>query len=81
MRDWLATHPAGQALWVELEPVGNGAGTTGALRAHARAPWGELRTLELARCALHPVRLDVRHAAVAELRRLMGAEETAGVRA
>jgi hypothetical protein len=81
MREWLATHPPGRALWVELEPVGNGAELTGALRAHARAPWGELRTLELARCALHPLRLEVEHAAAAELRQLMGAKEPAGVRA
>jgi hypothetical protein len=81
MRDWLATHPAGHALWVELEPSGNGADVPGALVAHVRAPWGELRSLELARCGLHPVRLDVRHAAAAELRAHLGAEAHAGARA
>jgi hypothetical protein len=81
MAAWLATHPAGRALWVELEPEGNGAELSGALRAHVRAPWGELRTLELARCALHPVRLEVSRAAAEELRGLMGVEEAAGARA
>ncbi len=81
MLDWLGTHPAGHALWVELEPAGGEGSLEAALVAHVRAPWGELQTLELARCAVHPTRLDVRPAAAAELRRLLGAEAHAGVRA
>ncbi len=81
MRDWLGTHPPGHALWVELEPVDDGADLTGTLVAHLRAGWGELRSIELARCDLHPLRLEVRHAAAAELRHLAGADAYAGVRA
>jgi hypothetical protein len=80
MRDWLGTHPPGRALWVELEPAPDGAGLRGAIVAHARAPWGELRHLELARCGLHPVELEVDDAAEAELRELLGAEAHAGAR-
>jgi len=80
MRDWLATHPPGRALWVELEPVGEDSGMEGAITAHVRAPWGELRTIVLARCALHPRSLDVRHAGVAELRTLLRGEVQAGIR-
>jgi len=80
MRDWLGTHPPAHALWIELEPEGVGS-IEAALVAHVRAPWGELKTLELARCALPPSRLDVRPAAAAELRHLLGAEAHAGVRA
>jgi hypothetical protein len=79
MRDWIATHPAGHALWVELEPI-PGAGLRGAIVAHLRAPWGGLRDLELARCGLHPVELAVNEDAEAELRALLGAEERAGIR-
>ncbi len=81
MLDWLGTHPPGLALWIELEPVAGEADLAGAIVAHVRAPWGELRTLELARCALHPLFLDVRHAAASELRHLLGADARAGVRA
>ena len=82
MRDWLGSHPAGRTLWVELEPVHptSEGGIPGAIVAHVRTPWGELRSLELARCSLHPLRLDVRHAAVAELRSLLGGEAHVGLR-
>jgi hypothetical protein len=83
MRDWLGSHPAGRALWVELEPVdGDPAGVMpGALVAHVRSPWGQLRDLELARCTLHPLQLDVRRRAVEELRALLRGRVEAGVRA
>jgi hypothetical protein len=81
MRAWLATHPPGQALWIELEPSGDGVDLGGAIVAHVRAPFGALRDLELARCLLHPLRLEVRHDAAAELRALLGAEAGAGARA
>jgi hypothetical protein len=83
MREWIGAHPAGRALWVELEAVeGPHPGDPpGALVAHARAPWGELVDLELARCGLHPLRLDVRRRAVEELRALLAVDREAGVRA
>jgi hypothetical protein len=70
MRGWLGAHPPGRALWVELEPVEpeHAGGAPGAIVAHVRAPWGELRDLELARCTLHPLQLEVRRGAVEELR-------------
>jgi hypothetical protein len=81
MRDWLGTHPAGRGLWIELEASGDGGELEGAVVAHVRARRGELRDLELARCALHPRRLHVRRDAAEELRELLGAEAHAGVRA
>jgi hypothetical protein len=68
---------------VELEPVdGDPAGVMpGALVAHVRSPWGQLRDLELARCTLHPLQLDVRRRAVEELRALLRGRVEAGVRA
>jgi hypothetical protein len=81
MRNWLATHRAGRAVWAELEPTGNGPEPTGALVAHVRTRWGDLRDLELARCALHPVRLEVKRAAADELAALLAADVPAGLRA
>lgn len=82
MRGWLGAHPSGRALWMELEPVERApAGAPGALVAHVRAPWGEVRDLELARCTLHPLRLEVRRLAVEELRTHLAGEAHAGVRA
>ena len=82
MREWIAAHPPGRALWVELEPaVGErGGAAQGTLVAHVRSPWGEVRDLELARCGLHPLRLDVRRRAVEELRTLLAAEAAAALR-
>jgi hypothetical protein len=81
MREWLATHPPGLALWTELEPARGVDGEhPGALVAHVRTPWGEVRDLELARCDLHPRRLEVRHRGVAELRSLLRGEVQAGLR-
>src|SRR5512138_1338138 len=51
MRAWLATHPAGEALWVELEAAAGGGGPQhdgglpAALVAHVRAPAGDVRTI------------------------------------
>ena len=83
MRGWLGAHPSGRALWVELEPVDHAApgSPPGALVAHVRAPWGELRDLELARCTLHPLRLEVHRGAVEELQTHLVGEAHAGVRA
>jgi hypothetical protein len=83
MRDWLGSHPPAKALWVELEAAEDehDAPMPGALVAHVRTPWGELRDLELARCTLHPLRLDVRRGAVEELRALLRGRVEAGVRA
>lgn len=72
MRDWLATHPPGQALWVELEVAQDGDPTLSCvLAAHVREPGGELRTLALARCGPHPAVLAQDPAAVAELERVL----------
>ncbi len=72
MNDWLATHPAGQALWVELEfhPGGVPQLPCG-LVAHVRAPDGEVRTLVLARCSYHPTLLEPDPDAAAELGRML----------
>jgi hypothetical protein len=82
MREWVASHPPGRTLWVELEPlVGAVEGSApGALVAHVRSPWGEVRDLELAHCGLHPLRLEIRRPAVEELRALLVDEATASVR-
>ena len=81
MREWIGAHPPGRALWVELEPVPqtHDAELPGALVAHVRTPWGELRDIELARSTLHPLRLDVRRHAVEELRTLLVGEARTGV--
>jgi hypothetical protein len=81
MRDWLGTHPAGRALWVELEPAGDGDALAATIVAHVRGPGGGLRSIELARCGVHPSRLDVRHVGAAELSALLRAEALAGARA
>ena len=82
MRDWIAAHPPGRALWVELEPaVGELAGAAqGSIVAHVRSPWGEVRDLELARCGMHPLRIDVHRPAAEELRGLLAAETAAAMR-
>lgn len=79
MRDWVGSRPPGHAAWIELEPSAAAGEPVGALVAHARAPWGEVRSLELARCDLHALRLEVREAAAAELRALLAAEAHAGI--
>jgi hypothetical protein len=80
MREWLATHPAGRALWVELEGGRDPASPdlACALVAHVRAPGGEVRDLALARCGYHPAVLRPDPPAVAELRALAGAGANAG---
>ncbi len=80
MRDWLGAQPPGRALWVELEPLGDGADLLGSIVAHARAPGGELRDLELGRCELHPSRIERRPDGEAELRALLR-REGSGARA
>jgi hypothetical protein len=83
MRDWIRSHPPGKAVWVELEAADgeDRSPTPGALVAHARAPWGDLLDLELARCTMHPLLLDVDRRAAEELRTLLGGRVEAGVRA
>ena len=82
MREWLGAHPPGRALWVELDTVEGALPEEPpcALVAHVRAPRGELRDLELARCGLHPLRLDVCRLAEEELRIFLACEP-AGIRA
>jgi hypothetical protein len=75
MCNWLGAHTPGQALWIELE-AGEAvreadAEQAAAIVAHVRAPSGELRSLELARCGFHPTRLVRRRAAEEELRELL----------
>lgn len=69
MRDWLATHPPGHAVWIELEqaPDAGARQLPCDLAAHVRAPGGEVRTLVLARCGHHPTVLEPDPAAVAAL--------------
>jgi hypothetical protein len=66
MRTWVATHPPGHALWVELEGAPDGAGweQAAAIVVHARAPGGEVLRFALARCAHKPTRLARDPAAV-----------------
>ncbi len=74
MRDWLATHPPGDALWVELE----GADVTAreaALVVHVRAHGGEVRSIELGRTGMHPTRVRRDEGAERELRELLARDE------
>jgi hypothetical protein len=76
MREWLATHPAGAALWVELEATDEAA-KEAALTVHLRAPGGAVRAIELGRTGMHPVRVRRDPAAEAELRMLLAREAAA----
>jgi hypothetical protein len=78
MRDWLASHAPGQALWVELESAEEGAGPDhpASIVAHVRAGHG-VRDLELARCGYHPTKLRPREGAAAELSALLAPEAAA----
>lgn len=81
MREWLGTHPPGQALWVELElETGGGVAPPDegcAIVAHVRAPSGEVRDLRLAACGFHPEVIRPEPAAVAELRAIFAAPREA----
>lgn len=77
MRAWLGTHPPGRALWVELEQA-DGEAIEAALVAHARAPMGDVRSVELARCGFHPAEVRRVPGAEAELRALVAREERDG---
>lgn len=72
MRGWVRAQPPGLAVWVELEPAGDGeAGDrSSTLAAHVRAPGGEVLALPLARCGYHP-RLLHPEAGAEELERLL----------
>jgi hypothetical protein len=80
MRAWLGTHRAGQALWIELEPVAGDLEAGASLVAHVRAPLGDVRSIELARCDPHPGRIARRPGAEDELRGLLRAEAPASAR-
>lgn len=72
MNDWLATHPVGQAVWVELEfHPGDVPELPCGLIAHVRATGGEVRTLVLARSSYHPALLEPDAPAAAELARIL----------
>lgn len=75
MREWLATHPPGEALWVELETAAEVAARDEgcAIVAHVRAPSGEVRDLALASCGYHPEVIRPDPGAVAELRTILTA--------
>jgi hypothetical protein len=81
MRNWVATHPPGDALWVELEgaPDATDREHAAAIVAHVRAPDGRVRRLELARCGFHPTRLAVDRRAEGELRALLEVRAPAAV--
>jgi hypothetical protein len=76
MRAWVATHPPGQTLWVELA-ASEDTMQESALVARARAASGEVRTVELARFDVHPPRLQPNPEGVAELRGLFPRSEHA----
>jgi hypothetical protein len=71
MRAWLATHPPGQALWIELELLAAAGDLPAAIIAHARGPSGELRSIVLGRCGPHPRRVHRVRSGEAELRELL----------
>ncbi len=73
MREWLATHPPGLALWVELEPAPNDDGA--ALVAHVRAPTGGVRDLGLGTCGPHPEVVRAAPGAADALRDALAAAE------
>lgn len=76
MGAWLATHPPGDALWVELEAADEDA-REAAIVVHVRAPGGALRSVELGRSGMHPVRIRRDAAAEAELRALLARDAPA----
>lgn len=80
MREWLATHPAGHALWVELEwsPDLPKDALGCRLVAHLRGRSGQVRDLTLASCGYHPRVLAPDPAAVAELVELLAAGAAVG---
>jgi hypothetical protein len=80
MRGWVGAHPPGQALWMELEVVTGTEPVAGALVAHVRAPSGEARSVELARCDVHPRLVDPSPEGVAEVRALLAPSERAEAR-
>ncbi|MFO0585027.1 MAG: DUF2332 family protein [Anaeromyxobacter sp.] len=79
MRAWIATHPPGRALWVELELVPDAGPGQAALQLTRRDADGLVRTRRLARCHPHPTRLERDAAAVAELVRLSPPPAGAGL--
>ncbi len=69
MRNWLASQPPTQALWVELEGAEEGAGSEpAAIVARVRAVDGKVHDLPLARCGYHPTRVLRDAGGVATLR-------------
>lgn len=74
MRAWLATHPPGQALWIELEGHEGGGDPPVAIVAHVRGRRGDLESLVLGRCGYHPRRIQRFRDAEAELRELLAPE-------
>ncbi len=76
MREWLATHPPGDALWIELEAVDESA-REAALVVHLRGRDGGLRSVELGRSAMHPSRIRRAPGAEAELRAALAREGAA----
>ncbi len=76
MLEWLATHPSGAALWVELEAADEAA-SEAALTVHVRGPDGALRNVELGRTGMHPARVRRDPGAEAELRSLLAREAAA----
>jgi hypothetical protein len=80
MRAWLATHPPGEALWVELETLPEGSDPPASIVAHVRASGGELRSIELGRCGYHPRRIHRTPGGEAELRALLAHEARAQAR-
>ncbi|HEY6098753.1 MAG TPA: DUF2332 family protein [Anaeromyxobacter sp.] len=80
MHAWLATHPPGKALWIELETLDGGGDPPAGILAHVRAPGGALRRIVLGRCGYHPRRVARMREGEAELRALLRPEAHAGAR-
>jgi hypothetical protein len=80
MRAWLATHPPGQALWVELELLAKESAPAAAIVAHTRAPGGDLRSVVLGRCGAHPRAIHRNADGEAALRALLGDDVRAAAR-
>jgi hypothetical protein len=74
MRAWLATHPPGHAMWIELEGLEGAGDPPAAIVAHVRGRRGDLESLVLGRCGYHPRRIQRSRQAEAELRELLAPE-------
>jgi hypothetical protein len=80
MYAWLAGLAPGRGVWIELESRTADAAEPEpvAITAHARAPDGEVRALEIARTLHHPIEVRARLDAVHELERVLSCWKSRG---